>query len=98
MKKSIIISTIVLGLAATSCDSYLDINQDPNSPTEENMTTSIMLPAAEMGLASTYGNLLRIPGGYFSQHYAHMFGTSNYVDYSQFTMSPVRSSTAYSPL
>ncbi len=98
MKKSIIISTIVLGLAATSCDSYLDINQDPNSPTEENMTTSIMLPAAEMGLASTYGNLLRIPGGYFSQHYAHMFGTSNYVDYSQFTMSPVRSSTAYSQL
>ncbi len=98
MKKSIILSTIVLGLAATSCDSYLDINQDPNSPTEENMTTSIMMPAAEMGLAATYGNLLRIPGGYFSQHYAHMFGTSNYVDYSQFTMSPVRSSSAYTQL
>ena len=85
-------------MAVASCDSYLDINQDPNSPTEENMTPSIMLPAAEMGLASTYGNLLRIPGGYFSQHYAHMFGTSNYVDYSQFYMSPVRSSTAYSQL
>lgn len=85
-------------MAVASCDSYLDINQDPNSPTEENMTPSIMLPAAEMGLASTYGNLLRIPGGYFSQQYAHMFGTSNYVDYSQFTMSPVRSSTAYSQL
>ena len=98
MKKSIIISTIVLGLAASSCDSYLDINQDPNSPTEENMTTSIMMPAAEMGLAATYGNLLRIPGGYFSQHYAHMFGTSNYVDYSQFYMSPVRSGAAYSQL
>ena len=98
MKKSIIITTIVLGLAASSCDSYLDINQDPNSPTEENMTTSILMPAAEMGLAATYGNLLRIPGGYFSQHYAHMFGTSNYVDYSQFYMSPVRSSSAYSQL
>ena len=98
MKKLAILSTIVLGMAVASCDSYLDINQDPNSPTEENMTPSIMLPAAEMGLASTYGNLLRIPGGYFSQHYAHMFGTSNYVDYSQFYMSPVRSSTAYSQL
>ena len=96
MKKFAIISTIILGMAATSCDSYLDINQDPNSPTEENMTTSILLPAAEMGIASTYGNLLRIPGGYFSQHYSHMFGTSNYVDYSQFTMSPVRSGSAYS--
>ena len=98
MKKLAILSTIFLGMAVASCDSYLDINQDPNSPTEENMTPSIMMPAAEMGLAATYGNLLRIPGGYFSQHYAHMFGTSNYVDYSQFTMSPVRSGTAYSQL
>ena len=98
MKKIAIISAIILGLGTTSCDSYLDINQDPNSPTEGNMTTSIMLPAAEMGVVATYGNLLRIPGGYFSQHYAHMFGTSNYVDYSQFTMSPVRSGTAYSQI
>ncbi len=98
MKKLAILSTIFLGMAIASCDSYLDINQDPNSPSEENMTPSIMMPAAEMGLAATYGNLLRIPGGYFSQHYAHMFGTSNYVDYSQFTMSPVRSGSAYSQL
>ena len=98
MKKFAIISTIVLGMATASCDSYLDINEDPNSPSEKNMTTGIMLPAAEMGVASTYGNLLRIPGGYFSQHYSHMFGTSNYVDYSQFTMSPVRSSNAYSQI
>ena len=63
MKKLAIISTIVLGLGAASCDSYLDINQDPNSPTESNMTPSIMLPAAEMNLAATYGNLMRIPAG-----------------------------------
>lgn len=98
MKKLAIISTIILGLAATSCDSYMDINQDPNSPTESNMTPSIMMPAAEMGIAATYGNLLRIPAGYFTQHFAHQFGTSNYVDYSQFTMSPVRSGSAYSQM
>ena len=98
MKKLAIISTIILGLATTSCDSYLDINQDPNSPTEGNMNTGIMLPAAEMGIAATYGNLLRIPAGYFAQHYSHMFGTSNYVDYSQFNMSPVRSGSAYSQI
>ena len=98
MKKLTIISAIILGLGITSCDSYLDINQDPNSPTEGNMTTSIMLPAAEMGICATYGNLLRIPAGYFSQHYAHLFGTSNYVDYSQFTMSAARSATAYAQI
>lgn len=98
MKKLAIITTIILAVGTTSCDSYLDINQDPNSPTEENMTTSIMMPAAEMGIAATYGNLLRIPAGYFAQHYSHMFGTSNYVDYSQFEMSPVRSGSAYSQI
>ena len=98
MKKLAIISTIVLGLAATSCDSYLDVNQNPNSPSESNMTPSIMMPAAEMNLAATYGSLMRIPAGYFTQHYAQAFGTSNYVDYSQFQMSATRSSTAYSQM
>ena len=98
MKKLAIISAIVLGLGAASCDSYLDINQDPNSPAESNMTPSIMMPAAEMNLAATYGNLMRIPAGYYTQHFAHAFGTSNYVDYSQFTMSATRSSTAYSQM
>jgi hypothetical protein len=98
MKKTAIISTIVLGLATTACDSYLDINQDPNSPTESNMTTSIMLPAAEMNLAGSYGDFLRITGGYYAQHYAQTFGTSNYLDYSQFKMSATRSSSTYTQL
>ena len=98
MKKLAIISTIVLGLGFVSCDSHLDINRNPNSPSEENMTPSIMMPAAEMNLAATYGNLMRIPAGYFAQQYAHAFGTSNYVDYSQFQMSATRSSSAYSQM
>ena len=100
MKKSIIISAFVMGLGAavTSCDSYLDINQNPNSPTEENMTSSIMMPAAEMNIAGSYGDFLRITGGYFAQHYVQTFGTSNYLDYSQFEMSATRSSSTYSQL
>lgn len=98
MKKFAFIFTIALGMLATSCDSYLDINQDPNSPAEANMTTDIMFPAAEMNLASTYGDFYRITGGYFAQYYSHAFGTSNYVDYSQFKMSATRSSTDYTQL
>ncbi len=98
MKKFAIISTIVLGFAATSCDSYLDINQDPNSPAEGNMTTDILLPGAEMNLAGSYGDFLRITGGYYAQHFAQTFGTSNYLDYSQFTMSATRSSSTYTQL
>ncbi len=98
MKKLAILSTIVLGLGFVSCDSHLDINRNPNSPSEENMTPSIMMPAAEMSLAATYGNLMRIPAGYYTQHFAQAFGTSNYLDYSQFQMSATRSSTAYSQM
>jgi len=77
MKKLAIISTIVLGLATASCDSYLDINQDPNSPSESMMTPDIMLPAAEMNLVGSYGDFARITGGYFAQYYVQTFGTSN---------------------
>ncbi len=98
MKKIFLASLLVLGLAATSCDNYLDINQDPNSPTEENMTPDMMLPAAEMNIAHSYGDYLRTVGGYFAQHYSQEFGTSNYLDYSEFNQSPVRSSSMYRQL
>ena len=98
MKKLAIISTFILGLAATSCDSYLDINESPNSPKESDLNASILFPAAEMNLASSYGDYLRITGGYFAQYYCQQFGTSNYLDYSQFEQSATRSSSTYTQL
>ena len=98
MKKLAIITTIVLGLAATSCDSYMDINESPNSPKESDLNSSILFPAAEMNLAASYGDYLRIVGGYFAQYYSQSFGTSNYLDYSQFQMSATRSSSTYTQL
>ncbi len=98
MKKLFIISAITLGLGLTSCSDYLDINQDPNSPQEGDMTSSIMMPAAEMNLVATFGDFMRITGGYFAQYYAQTFGTSNYLDFSQFKMSATRSSGAYTQL
>lgn len=97
MKKYLLIIAAILGIT-TSCDNYLDINQDPNSPTESNITSSMILPGAEMNLAASYGDFLRIVGGYYAQQYAHDFGTSNYLDYSKFIMSATRSSGTYSQL
>ncbi len=87
-----------MAFAFTSCDNYLDINQDPNSPSEDAITTDMLFPAAEMNLAGSYGDFLRICGGYYAQHYSQTFGTSNYLDYSQFTMSATRSSSTYTQL
>ncbi|MGM9735766.1 MAG: SusD/RagB family nutrient-binding outer membrane lipoprotein [Candidatus Cryptobacteroides sp.] len=89
---------IAAALAFTSCADYLDINTDPNSPSVENMNADIVFPAAEMNLATSYGDFLRIVGGYYSQHYSQLTGTSNYVDYSQFIMSATRSSGTYTQL
>lgn len=98
MKKILLTGIIVASLAVTSCDSYLDINEDPNSPSVSNMTADMLFPGAEMAFANTYGVFLRITGGYMCQHYAQNFGTSNYLGYSQFSMSAVNSSARYSNL
>jgi len=99
MKKILVLSTMALALAATtSCSNYLDINEDPNSPSSDNITASILMPNAELNLANAYGNMLRIQGGYLSEHYAQEFGTSNYLDYSQFNVSPTNSDRPYNVL
>lgn len=98
MKRHIILATLAAGMLFTSCDSYLDINESPNSPSSSAVTTNLQFPACEMHIAASYGDYLRIVGGYFAQHYAQDFGTSNYLDYSQFTMSATRSSGTYMQL
>ncbi len=98
MKKIFTIIATVAVLSLSSCKDYLDINHSPNSPGEELATMDMALPAAEMALSARYGDLFRILGGYFSEHYAHYFGTSNYVTYSQFKIATTSTSGAYSEL
>lgn len=97
MKKILsVFSAVALLMSTTACEDFFDINQDPNAPAAENITASMIFPATEMAAAVSYGDYLRIVGGYYSQIYAHQFGTSNYLDYSQFEMSATRSSGTYS--
>ena len=99
MKKILyILSAAVIAFSAVSCRDYFDINTDPNLPDPANITTSMIFPGIEAALATSYGDYYRITGGYFAQQYSQLFGTSNYVDYSQFEMSATRNSTHYSQL
>ena len=98
MKKLYIMCVVALGLATASCDDYLDINTDPNAPSGDVVTSGMIMPAVEMNLATCYGNFMRITGGYYAQHYAQSFGTSNYVDFSSFYMSATRSSSNYTQM
>ena len=96
MKKSIILLSIVSVLALASCKEWLDINYSPNSPSADQVNNDMIFPAAEMALSAKYGDFMRIVGGYHAQQYCQFFGTSNYVDFSQFTMSQTRSNSSYS--
>ncbi len=93
MKKYFILPLIAFALFFSSCDDYLDINYDPTVPTEDMLNQSQLLPAMEMNLAASYGNYLRIVGGFLSEQYAQRFGTSNYLELSQFEVKPSATSS-----
>ena len=98
MKKILISGLVAMSLALTSCDSYLDVNESPNSPNVDNVSSDLIFPGAEMCLADCYSDFLRIPSGYFAQYYAQMFGTSNYLDYSKFNQSSSLSSRMFTTM
>ena len=99
MKKYInILISFVLLLSFAGCKDYMDINYDPNSPSQENLTSDIMLPAVEMNIAATYSYNLHILGAYNVQYYAQQFGTPNYVEYSKFNVSATNGSGIYTQL
>jgi len=92
----VLFSALILSL--NGCKDYMDINYDPNSPAEENMTSDMIIPAVEMNLATAYGCRLHILGAYNAQYYAQQVGTPNYISYSQFEVSAGNGSGAYTQL
>lgn len=96
MKKSIISSMIIAAMAFTSCNDYLDINSNPNSPSESELNNDLIYPAVEMAYAANVGDYLRSCAGYLAQFYAQNFGTSNYVIFTQFQPTQARTSIFYS--
>ncbi|WP_411973084.1 SusD/RagB family nutrient-binding outer membrane lipoprotein [Sphingobacterium sp. Lzh-3] len=96
--KKIILPLLAISIGVSSCKKFLDINDSPNSPKEENISNSLIVPGIEMNLAASYGNYFRIIGGYYAEHYSQTFGTSNYLDYSQFFASQTRSAGTYTQL
>lgn len=95
MKKIILTLIAIATLSLSSCTKWLDINYSPNNPSAEQVNNDMIFPAAEMALSARYGDQLRIVGGYLSEHFAHFFGTSNYVAYSQFLVTPNQLDATY---
>lgn len=67
-----------------SCKKVLDINEDPNNPTQ--VATRLLLPAAQVQLGYTIGGSVNRVTGAFTQHYAGHRGQP--LEYNQYDVNP----------
>ncbi len=89
-KNKILINCILTGAvvlaSATSCKkSYLDINQNPNFPSD--VTIVELLPSAEAAIAHAVGNNLQIYGGIWGQYWTQSPSSSQYKTIEQYSPS-----------
>ena len=74
MRKIYLFGIVLLSMMISSCD--LDINKDPNYPTEVNADK--YFTSGLMWTSSTIGGDLELLGGMWSQHYAQHAGSNQY--------------------
>ena len=68
---------MALTLLSTSCgDDYLDINTDPNNPSDA--TLDLVFPAAVSSVSFTIGGQWQILGSFWSQHWTQSTGANQY--------------------
>lgn len=76
MKYLIQTGVVLLGLALTACEDYLDVNTDPNNPSDASI--QLVLPAAMASTASEIGGDLQNLGGFWAQVYTQSPKASQY--------------------
>lgn len=85
MKKILLLSAI--GLATlTGCGS-LDINEDPNNPSGEKVSVSLIMPAAQNYVAVVAGDAMYNTAGFFVQYYEQAPTASQYNKYTWYQLT-----------
>lgn len=86
MTKRIFMISVVLGviLSITSCKKNLDVNTDPNNPTQASI--DLVLPTAEGFTAYIMGNPYQILGGLWAQFWTQGPTASQYKAYDQYNI------------
>lgn len=74
MRKIYLFGIVLLSMMISSCD--LDINRDPNYPTDVN--SDKFFTSGMIWTSSTIGGDLQLLGGMWSQHYAQHAGSNQY--------------------
>ena len=85
---------VIGGLTMVSCKKTLDVNTDPNNPTD--VPTTVLLPSAQVNLAFTLGGNASRYTGAFIQHYGGHRGQP--LEYGQYNFSPSSSDNFWSQM
>ncbi|WAC09630.1 SusD/RagB family nutrient-binding outer membrane lipoprotein [Dyadobacter pollutisoli] len=96
--KGIIKNSVLLfaALALGSCNDWLDVNEDPNNPT--NVAPQYVLPAAQASVAGTVGGDFAIIGGIWSQHWTQSNASSQYRTIDAYNLNAADYNTAWTEL
>lgn len=82
MRKLYLSVIILLAISITSCD--LDINRDPNYPTE--VKADKFFASGVMWTSSVVGGDLELLGGMWAQHYAQHAGSNQYTNIDSYNL------------
>src|SRR5688572_33337217 len=85
--KNIIISlfALLLTVSIISCDDFLDINDDPNNPS--NVSALLTLPSSEMKIATVMAGDYAVVGGIWAQHWTQSHVASQYRDEDRYELT-----------
>jgi Starch-binding associating with outer membrane len=76
MKKINILFLTILLFSVSSCSKFLDVNVDPNNPT--NVDPSFVLPVAQTSVGGVIGGDIAIVTGLWAQHWTQSHTSSQY--------------------
>ncbi len=82
MRKLYLFGIVLLSMVVSSCE--LDINRDPNYPTEVNADK--FFASGQMWTASIIGGDLELLGGMWAQHYAQHAGSNQYTNIDSYNL------------
>ncbi|OON69137.1 SusD/RagB family nutrient-binding outer membrane lipoprotein [Hymenobacter sp. CRA2] len=85
--KAVLGGLLVSSVALASCEDFLDVNQNPNNPTEASAT--LVLPNAQFRTATRLGNDLNILGNLWTENWAQAQDYIYYVPQQSYGLTPL---------
>lgn len=97
MKSILKNSLLLLGaLSLGSCENWLDVNEDPNNPT--NVAPQYVLPVAQASVMAVTGGSFAIIGGMWSQHWTQANVSTQYKTIDSYDLQPADYNNAWTEM